>query len=775
MATVDSRLVATAVAHGLTPGMLATWNETIARTPRVMVPIQLDALVVRDAGGTWADCRMTKPDSGSTPDAHTLLAPPFAERASRPPGVYLHWALPDALTRGVGSASDPNVSFPAVPDRWLVVRLSDQKDVTRRAVTAWVIESGDDDPKVTPLDSWTETTDPERTTTPGEEPLTALGFGDAGWSAYFDNVEDRLGFYDDLAGTTGPLAYLVCGWHSRHIDDPIGEGLSSPTHFEQRLDELGWEINPADIEAAFVYAQQRVQAATSLGFATREARFTVRDDVAQGKVLESAGVAGEAPTTFVKAGVADLGTYLARAVSWPEFTLYHGAVVGIGWPDVGFAVAPAGLLGGSAGGPPAPEDVKVCLGNALTEALAACLADNDGTPDEARILEAVLLGAAGELELPDSAARIDSRLHASGFAALPGGARTEQLAQHAPSTPTSVVTDPGATDPGVFGADSTPAASVPVTTTRIQGELIAKLGTPVSMRNSPVTGRGGLDSVLSTIARQKIDEIAVKVPRAANSDPPAETVSVERALPRYFIPADPVFLLQGAGRSFKHGSDSIHAESGRLVCRLSGHTVDELAPSLLRDQLQGGAVRGADLLQRGVDHGGVPVECDDLLYELALLDPGSAGSAAAAVGTGAPQVGAIAVDEVARTFAVEQSAWWVARDDRRDLAPILAASGFGGTLPSPVAVSLPVPPWTPLHLDWAVDLLAATDFADWELEEVDFDAAPGSLPAPMLRRPARCPGEHCSAAARRRWPRRPSARSSSRPSSRRGRSRWCPD
>jgi hypothetical protein len=741
MPAIDPRLVAVAVAHGLTPGMLATWNPAIARTPRVMVPVQLDALVVREAGGTWADCRMAAPDPGPVSQAHTLLAAPFTERDPRPPGVYLHWALPDALTRGAGSASDPAVRFPALPDRWLVVRLSSQQDAARRPVTAWVIEAGDENPVVTPLDAWTETADPERTSTPGQEPLTALGFGDAGWSAYFDNVQDRLGFYDDLAGAVGPLAYLACGWHSRHIDDPIGAGLSSPTHFEQRLGELGWEINPADIEGAFVYAQQRIEAATSLGLATREARFTVRADAAQGKVLQDAGVAGEAATTFVSPGVAELSTYLGRVVSWPEFTLYHGAVVGIGWPGPGFGVAPGGLLGGSAGGPPAPEDVKVCIGSALTEALAACLADNDGKPDEARILEAVLLGASGELELPDSAVRIDSRLHASGFAGLPGGVRSEPLTQHAPATPTSVVPDPAATDPGVFaGVPAPPGQPGSTAAPPLPGQLVGKAGTPVATRAAPVTGQGGLDSVLSTIAQLKTAAGPASPPRAANADPPAQTVSADRALPRYFVPADPVFLLQGAGRSFKHGSDSMHAESGQLVCRLSGHTVEELGPSLLIAQLRGGTVRGADLLQRGIDHGGVPVECNDLLDELALLDPGSAITAAIAIGPGpapAGQPGAgpagagpAAIAEVATTFAVEQCAWWVARDDRRDLAPVLAASGFGGTLPSPVAVSLPVPPWTPLHLDWEIDLLAAADLADWQLGEVDFDAVPAALPAP---------------------------------------------
>ncbi len=153
-----------------------------------------------------------------------------------------------------------------------------------------------------------------------------------------------------------------------------------------------------------------------------------------------------------------------------------------------------------------------------------------------------------------------------------------------------------------------------------------------------------------------------------------------------------------------------------------------LSPATLADG-PGGAVRGEDLLARGVDHGGVPPECEDLLRELAVLDPGSAETAAAA-GSAGRRVAAATLRGHAQVYAVEQTAWWIARDDRRDLSPLLARSGFAGTLPSPVAVAMPVAPWVPLHLDWQVDLFASQDLADWDLQEVDFDAVSGTPPAP---------------------------------------------
>src|SRR4051812_46147513 len=124
----SSRRIELSTAHNLTDRVIGTWFPGLPRTPRVMVPIQLDALVVRSAGAQWANCRMKiplSPSADSAPvDTRPLLPKPFENLSeSRPPGVYLHWALPDALTRGINNATNETVDFPAIPDRWLVVRL----------------------------------------------------------------------------------------------------------------------------------------------------------------------------------------------------------------------------------------------------------------------------------------------------------------------------------------------------------------------------------------------------------------------------------------------------------------------------------------------------------------------------------------------------------------------------------------------------------------------------------------------------------------------------
>ena len=306
-----------------------------------------------------------------------------------------------------------------------MVRLSTPEPGARRAVTAWVLESGGQQPVVTPLDSWTEPEDPERTTTPGEQPLTVLGHGDAAWSAYFDNVENRLAFYDDLTdgqgGTVpGPLAYLACGW-------PAGTSTTRSVRGSPRRPRRGRAGRPGLGDRPGRH-REGVQLRRHPGHRGHRRRaghpgghLQPGRHRGQRYSIVPAGYRDEGQTTLQGDGTPLLGRLGARAVSWPELTLYHGGVVGIGWPGPGIGVAPDGLTGGGIGGPPPADSVTVTIGNTLTEAFAARLARNEGAPDEARALEAVLLGGTHELDQPDAPARIDSLLHASGFAGLPGG------------------------------------------------------------------------------------------------------------------------------------------------------------------------------------------------------------------------------------------------------------------------------------------------------------------------------------------------------------------
>ena len=93
------------------------------------------------------------------------------------------------------------------------------------------------------------------------------------------------------------------------------------------------------------------------------------------------------------------------------------------------------------------------------------------------------------------------------------------------------------------------------------------------------------------------------------------------------------------------------------------------------------------------------------MRETVLLDPGSARAAALHV---VPEP----AEEIVMAFMVEQTVWWALRDPLVDASALLAHSGLGGTLPSPLAVTPPAIAWAPRHLDWTVEVFPSPGGAD---------------------------------------------------------------
>jgi len=81
------------------PVEVAQWDSKLVREPRVLVPIDVQALYV-PAGDTTAFVRL--PFSLTTPDGapEEPMPPPFDAGGPRPQGVHLHWMPPDSLLRG---------------------------------------------------------------------------------------------------------------------------------------------------------------------------------------------------------------------------------------------------------------------------------------------------------------------------------------------------------------------------------------------------------------------------------------------------------------------------------------------------------------------------------------------------------------------------------------------------------------------------------------------------------------------------------------------------
>jgi hypothetical protein len=218
----------------------------------LMVPIQLDALYLkrdRSVVETMADFSRLPYCDGNrdiNPDVANLseeiLSQPFEDRGLQlKAGVHLHWALPDALTRGYqprnasGNESERSIIFPRVPNRWLVTRT----DAGGRR--QWVVESdylhpagGNRQPNAIsypyasksppqpyrylgrklPLAEW-KNKDATAQYLPPEEALTAVGYGEPTFAAFYPNCLSVFGFHDDAPPRSlQGVEYDVIGWYS---------------------------------------------------------------------------------------------------------------------------------------------------------------------------------------------------------------------------------------------------------------------------------------------------------------------------------------------------------------------------------------------------------------------------------------------------------------------------------------------------------------------------------------------------------------------------------
>lgn len=244
----------------------------------ILVPMHVEAKVV----------------SEPTP-VPALTGAPFNEEGLLEPGVHLHWALPDALTRARFSdrAHGGHSLFPGVPDLWLVVRFNpvpsggvvigavDEPTFSRGQGTgtggtgsslrgesadssrpkrdwrAWVVDSRKQ--TAVSLTDWSMAAGdaPESIHTFAGVLPSAAGIDAPGWgvwnnaeqetlsplvAAYYPTARGRLGFHDDLAdlgSSAGPVSYAVVGWYTSPMHDPLN--MSPDRKAQLKAWRFGWK------------------------------------------------------------------------------------------------------------------------------------------------------------------------------------------------------------------------------------------------------------------------------------------------------------------------------------------------------------------------------------------------------------------------------------------------------------------------------------------------------------------------------------------------------
>ncbi len=255
----------------------------------LVVPIHLDALHVK-AGmslvGPMADFSRSPYFDGvqdvnpEVPNiSEGLLSTPLEDvNFHLKAGVHLHWALPDALTKGVHT--EAGTTFPWVPNRWLVTRL--KNNVVEKQ---WVVESdyiSKEGQGVTipwpsdsshpyrylgrqmPLDIWPDAdsslseahiSDGDLTSIGPLKSVETLDYVKASFAAFYPNCYSVFGFWDAELTESAALTevqYEVIGWYSDATKDALLEvlqklGTTVSAEIQKGIkDKFGWKIAGTD-------------------------------------------------------------------------------------------------------------------------------------------------------------------------------------------------------------------------------------------------------------------------------------------------------------------------------------------------------------------------------------------------------------------------------------------------------------------------------------------------------------------------------------------------
>ncbi|HET6997360.1 MAG TPA: hypothetical protein VFI03_02135 [Solirubrobacterales bacterium] len=686
-------------------------------SPALVVPVQLDALSVNASllgrdGFRWWRYDYSALDEFASPEPLARQS----ELGGGGTGVYLHWVVPEALRRGAQDPESGAMTFPRVPNRWLLTRFTSAPEL---AATAWVIESdcpyspaskaaGADiaqtsmylvDPALAEL--WARSPDPCRNTVElppaGKTPyanigvafplaswserdphstfLTALAPGNAAFPIFTPHNRGVFSFYDDMAGVAADaetVSYALVGWYSDADEDPLAgwaANTSSKTPYADALTALGWQV-----------------AGKPSGSATRS--------LYQGFALEVAWQPSGSPPS----GESD-----------PLAALKHST------------------------------ELNVAVGNTTIDAFTALLgARTPGLgPAGEQLLRAFQYDLLPQLDEVNGEALLERSVREAWFSASAGGYRWEIVAAEGADPETAELTLGEQAWLGQLNGDQ---EQLDLALGQLYGlqwrfhELWWKRGRwPTDSFPEPPAGvsseaeltdqldpafvdSGGTPSV----AKQLLDALAAvrtwaaKVPQPATgiADPQqaleagiaafatARGLALQKKAlkaveaPRYRLPNDPVVVLSGV-------EPPAESASGELVTRLETDLVASLtvdgAPATPATLPDAAALPSSSALPSGVAAA---------LAEWLLLDPANADAIAAAIGKPVADVELAISSRAAPAYAKP-----------------LPALGLGAW----------VQPWQPMYLEWEVaylELPASEDgVPQWSFDGDDYACKPSGTPA----------------------------------------------
>ncbi|MBB4821051.1 hypothetical protein HNP29_004451 [Pseudomonas alcaligenes] len=573
---------------------------------------------------------------------------------------YLIEPRQDAAKQPYLAVSDAQISFPQVPNRWLVVRF--QPGASKIDPTSWIIESdylsGKDgsmsflDPKVQNLGS------PNAVTKIGKSQLLsaswsetaagnamflrAIGPGDVTFSAYAPAAQNVFSFVDGDAANlpeNTALSYLVVGWYANPDFDPLQGAGAQLDAFSAQLGDLNWAL----------------------------------------------------------AGFPDLSQYTGALANR---CIVHGMRHSLVWQTATMPTGDQTQVPGDIG-----KNVKVAIGNTSVEALAALVGVTSGDQDvDLTLLEALQYGSLDTLDQVGGRTLVADKARQARYGAIPGGQAWEVRARE--TTGTTNASAP---------VDSTDYAAGLAALNRAQALLNANQRQLTSLQwtlyarwwknqNYNVLGLGptnppanmaqiasALDpssaqyqallsqiqqlqqSISVTLSSGQVplysDETAIEDYARTVLKLPPSLVLKPRNAPRYWQPNDPVLVVAGIANP---DNDSA---GPALQCR----TLDQVVTGLSINGKTVTADGAAALIPLPLANPGIPPALYALCKEAFFLDPANWTNIAANLFMGNVQPADIGA-------AIAKGTW--------------AAAGSQG--PLALSVAAWVQPWNPLFLEWSL-------------------------------------------------------------------------
>ncbi len=731
---------------GLDVESVGRFDGSLLRESRVLVPIDVQGLFV-PAGNTEPSVRL--PLLVSAPEGQQPLAstPYLEDGPPRASGVHLQWAMPDALLRGslADRGAGNRLALPALPDRWLVLRIFVPKvasGASQAALRGWVIEA--DRGRVVPLDQWPQGAPAvTNTLTPlAKADLNGSAGGSLNWTGIYDASINRFALHDPLDDlpTTAPrgmegeqVAYSVMGWWSDPELDAL-DGAQTTTSLHERLRQLDWALVEDRENNSRWHAERAAEQAkwASLGLFAANRYGAVGQSVQASRQPRAAGnvaqsLAAQSEKVALKPQTAAFAD-VARAVvqsepTWPRSTLLHGNLYGVplragAGPDHRPAAAALELAWGEHGG----EVAATLVSNGL--------AASNPTERESyeRIFGAFTAQMMDRVDHADGLIDIEQWQHASGFASRPGGdGGTDRLQEGAEAGPLNA----GRQARGMARARA--ATKQKGDDTRI---VFARKKSGLKQAADRDEQRKDMGQWGQSDDERKRGE---KTPERQDRSE-AAVREVRRSAPRFFVPAEPMIAVRGAGRSLRHGGDGAASQNGQLQCRYPSQVIRGI------DQV----ASGAEVLP-SLGSAAVPEEALLLAREAVLHNPWLANWVAAAaarrhqldptatrkrvVAEAALRYGngAAVYDGKSGAFSrAVKMAGGRTRSlyDERIADQLRRFSLFIGVDPDPVGITAWSQPWIPMWLEWELALEVDDRLDAWQLGPVDYDPTTASPARP---------------------------------------------